>query len=105
MERASIPDLVAGFQKAVVDVLTHKTFSAAKKYGMERIFVSGGVAANRRLRKEFFKLGSENDIRIYIPPVELCMDNAAMVGCLGYHRFKRGLIDDFEIDVYSRSDL
>jgi N6-L-threonylcarbamoyladenine synthase len=105
MDRASIPDLVAGFQKAVVDVLTHKTFSAAKKYGMERIFVSGGVAANRRLRKEFFKLGSENDIRIYIPPVELCMDNAAMVGCLGYHRFKRGLIDDFEIDVYSRSDL
>ncbi len=105
MDKGSIPDLVAGFQKAVVDVLTHKTIAAARKYGMERVFVSGGVAANSRLREEFLRLGSENNIRIYIPPAGLCMDNAAMVGCLGYHRLKRGLTDDFEIDVYSRSDL
>jgi N6-L-threonylcarbamoyladenine synthase len=105
MAAGSMPDLVAGFQKAVVDVLTRKTLAAAKIYGMERIFISGGVAANRRLREEFLRLGSENNIKIYIPPVSLCMDNAAMVGCLGYHRFRRGLIDGFEIDVYSRSDL
>ncbi len=105
MAESNIPHLVAGFQRAIVDVLTHKTIGAAKKFGIDRVFISGGVAANSRLRKEFLKIGKENDITVYIPPLYLCMDNAAMVGCLGYHRFKKGLINDLKIDVYSRSDF
>ena len=105
MAESNIPHLVAGFQRAIVDVLTHKTIRAAKKFGIDRVFISGGVAANSRLRKEFLKIGKENDITVYIPPLYLCMDNAAMVGCLGYHRFKKGLINDLKIDVYSRSDF
>ena len=101
----NIRHLVAGFQKAIVDVLTGKTVSAAQELGFDRIFISGGVAANSRLRKEFQDTASKNNMEIYIPPLYLCMDNAAMVACLGYHRFKRGLIDDFKIDVYSRSDI
>ena len=105
MAESNILHLVAGFQRAIVDVLTRKTIAAAKKFGIDKIFISGGVAANSRLRKEFLKIGKENDIEVYIPPLYLCMDNASMVGCLGYHRFKKGLINDLKIDVYSRSDF
>jgi len=97
--------LIAGFQLAIVDVLVRKTVSAAKKHNIKKIFISGGVAANSRLRKEFLKEGRENKIEIYAPPLFLCTDNAPMVACLGYHRFKRGLVDNLDIDVYSRSDL
>ena len=105
MNKSNIAHLVAGFQKAIVDVLTHKTIAAAKKFGISKVFISGGVAANSRLRKEFLKKVKENNLEVYIPPLYLCMDNAAMVGCLGYHKFKKGLIDNMKIDVYSRSDF
>jgi N6-L-threonylcarbamoyladenine synthase len=105
MSDKNINDLVAGFQKSIVDVLTYKTISAAKKYGVDRIFISGGVAANSRLRRAFQEEGDKNSLEVHIPPLFLCMDNAAMVACLGYHRFKKSLIDDLKIDVYSRSDF
>ena len=105
MSDKNISDLVAGFQKSIVDVLVYKTISAAKKYDVNKIFVSGGVAANSRLRKAFQEEGKKNGFEVHIPPLFLCMDNAAMVACLGYHRFRNGLIDDHKIDVYSRSDF
>ena len=105
LKESNTPDLVASFQKAAVDVLVHKTISAAKETGVDRVLVSGGVAANSRLREELVKKGEENNIRIYIPSLYLCMDNAAMVGCLGYFKYLRGLIDDLEVDVSSRSDF
>ena len=105
LKESYTPDLVASFQKAIVDVLVRKTISAAKKTGVDRVLVSGGVAANSRLREELVKKGEENNIRIYIPSLYLCMDNAAMVGCLGYFKYLRGLIDDLEVDVSSRSDF
>ncbi len=105
LKKSNSADLVASFQKAVVDVLVKKTISAAKKSGVDRVLVSGGVAANTRLREELVKSGEENNISIYIPPLYLCMDNAAMVGCLGYYRYIRGSISDLEIDVSSRSDF
>ncbi|HAJ94872.1 MAG TPA: tRNA (adenosine(37)-N6)-threonylcarbamoyltransferase complex transferase subunit TsaD [Actinobacteria bacterium] len=105
MAESNMAHLVAGFQKAIVDVLIYKTIAAAKEFGISKVFISGGVAANSRLRKEFLIKGKENNIEVYIPPLYLCMDNASMVGCLGYHKFKKGLIDDTGIDVYSRSDF
>ncbi len=105
LKKSNAADLVASFQKAIVDVLVTKTISAAKKSGVKRVLVSGGVAANTRLREELIKSGEENNISIYIPPLYLCMDNAAMVGCLGYYRYIRGFTSDLEIDVSSRSDF
>lgn len=101
----NMADLVAGFQLAIVDVLVKKTIDAARKYNINKVFISGGVAANSRLREEFLEEGRKNDIEVYIPPLFLCIDNAAMVACLGHYRFKNGIIDDLNIDVYSRSDL
>ncbi len=63
------------------------------------------MAANSRLREEFAISASENNIKIYIPPINLCMDNAAMVASLGYFEFRRGNISNLDIDVYSRTDF
>jgi N6-L-threonylcarbamoyladenine synthase len=101
----NIPGLAASFQRSVVDVLTEKTIGACRKFDADRILVSGGVAANGRLREELERKGRKNDIKIFIPPVYLCTDNAAMVACLGYHKYRKKDFDDLEIDVYSRSDL
>ncbi|MBN2073264.1 MAG: tRNA (adenosine(37)-N6)-threonylcarbamoyltransferase complex transferase subunit TsaD [Actinobacteria bacterium] len=104
-KKENIGNLVAGFQKSIVDVLTTKTMAACRKFNMERILVSGGVAANSRLRKEMMEKGRENGIKVNIPPVNLCMDNAAMVAALGYSRYIRGEYDSLDIDVNSHSDI
>jgi len=67
--------------------------------------VCGGVAANSLLREKFRIKGSENNISVYIPPLSLCMDNAAMVACLGYYKYLKGIFSDLDVDVYSRSNL
>ncbi len=103
--KENIPSLAASFQRSVVDVLTSKTIRAAKEYGVENVLVSGGVAANSELRREFLKKGRENNLKIYFPPLYLCMDNAAMVACLGFYRFMEGKYDSLNIDVYSKSDI
>jgi N6-L-threonylcarbamoyladenine synthase len=101
----NIPGLAASFQRSVVEVLTEKTIGACRRFDADRILMSGGVAANSRLREELERKGRKNDIKIFIPPVYLCTDNAAMVACLGYHKYRKKDFDDLEIDVYSRSDL
>ncbi len=103
--KENIPHLVASFQRAIVEVLTEKTLRAAKEFDAEKILVSGGVAANSELRREFLKRGEESGIKIFVPPMPLCMDNAVMVACLGYYRFLKKRFDSLEVDVYSRSDV
>jgi len=101
----NMPNLVASFQESVADVLIEKTVRASLKYGYNKILVSGGVAANSRLREKFEIKAKENNIEIHIPPIPLCMDNAAMVACLGYHEFINGNFSNLDVDVYSRSDI
>src|SRR4030042_1586528 len=105
MSEKNIPGLAASFQRPIVEVLTEKTLKAGRRFGVKKILVSGGVAANSELRREFLRKGEEKGIKIYIPPLYLCMDNAAMVGCLGYYRYINGRFDDLKVDVYSRSDI
>lgn len=105
MNEKNIPDLAASFQAAAVDVLVQKTIKACEKFNINKVLVSGGVAANSKLRHEFIQASSKKNIKIYIPPPRLCMDNAAMVASLGYFEFKNGHLSDLDIDVYSRTDL
>ncbi len=82
-----INDVAASFQSAVVDVLVRKTQWAIRKKRIKRVALSGGVAANRELRKRMKQMGEEQGAEVFIPSVTLCTDNAAMIATAGYHHY------------------
>ena len=96
-------DIAAGFQEAVVEVLTYKLLRAAEVRGCGHIALVGGVAANRRLRTMVAAGARDKNLHVHIPPTGLCGDNAAMVAAVGYHHLKSGSASSLRDDVYSRS--
>ncbi len=105
LKEENLADITASFQAAAVDVLVMKTIKAAREFKTDKILVSGGVAANSRLREQFEIAGRENKISVHIPPVFLCMDNAAMVAALGYQHYIKKEFSDLSADVFSRTDF
>jgi len=101
--RADLAHIAAGFQEAVVDVLTFKLIRAAATKKCRHAAVVGGVAANERLRERVRSAAAKEDIGVHIPPLRLCGDNAAMIAAAGYHQFMAGKRTGLEADVYSRS--
>jgi N6-L-threonylcarbamoyladenine synthase len=101
----NIPDIVAGFQEAVVDVLTFKLAHAAISSQCTRIAVVGGVAANSRLREKVKASAAEKGFSVFIPSLEYCGDNAAMIAAAGYHDLRAGHICCLTDDVYSKVRL
>lgn len=81
-------DICASFQSAVVETLVAKTLSAAAQYCLKKIVLGGGVAANSALRKHMAAAAKTSGIKLYLPSVKLCTDNAAMMGCAGYYKYK-----------------
>ncbi len=75
-------DILASFEAAVAEVLVKKTIKAAKEYKLNTITLSGGAAANLRIREEFYK---HENFKFYFPAISLCGDNAITVAGLAYH--------------------
>ena len=96
-------DIAAGFQEAVVDVLTYKVINAAIVKKCSHIAVVGGVAANSRLREKVTADAAKKGIVVHIPPISLCGDNAAMIATAGFHYLKKGRITKLSDDVFSRA--
>lgn len=97
-----IPDIAASYQEAIIDVLVEKTFRAARLCSTSRVVVTGGVAANSRLRERFCDEAKTKGIEIFIPPPILCTDNAAMIAVMGDNLLKTGKKDSLDMNAVSR---
>jgi N6-L-threonylcarbamoyladenine synthase len=87
----------------VVEVLAYKLINAALKKGCKHIAVVGGVAANSGLRQKVRSDGEARGLKVHIPSVQLCGDNAAMIAAAGYHYLNAGMRGSLNDDVFSRT--
>jgi N6-L-threonylcarbamoyladenine synthase len=99
---ASRADLAASFQEAVVESLVSRAWLALEADGSRQLLVAGGVAANSRLRRALADQAQATGVELFLPPLSLCTDNAAMVAALGYYLLKSGERLDLSADVFSR---
>ena len=91
-------DLCISFEKTVSEVLVQNILKAAEQTGVKTVSLAGGVSANSYIRKEFLKL-EEQGIKIYMPDLKLCTDNAAMIASAGYYRYINGDISDLKLNA------
>ena len=92
-------DIAASFQEAVIDCLVGKAVQALKKYRLKTLCIGGGVAANTRFREKINAAAEKYRFRLFIAPKKLCTDNAVM-GAIALERFKAGLFESLDLDVY-----
>lgn len=90
-----VKDICASFQKVVVEALVEQTVKAAKDFNVKNIVVAGGVAANSELRKTMKEVAESEGLKLFIPNLEYCTDNAAMIAFVGYVKIKNGIKHDF----------
>lgn len=95
---AAIPaaDIAASFQQALVNALVEKTLAAAKTFDASSIILAGGVSANRLLRDT---MQNRSVVKVHIPPLTLCTDNAAMIGAAGHYHYVKGDYSPLDMDV------
>jgi N6-L-threonylcarbamoyladenine synthase len=93
-------EVAAGFQDAVIEVLSAKAQMALANTGRKALALVGGVAANSALRERIRK-DCEGTSRLYVPSPIYCTDNAAMIACAGFHQYKAGVRDDLSLDAYA----
>ncbi len=92
-------DVAASFQKTVCDVFSERLMRAANDFGYDKIVVAGGVSANSGLRSRLERDCKARGYELYMPSLELCGDNAAMVASQGYYEFKAGKTADLTLNA------
>jgi N6-L-threonylcarbamoyladenine synthase len=99
-------DLAASFQDSVIDVLVTKTERAVEEYRVKQLLLAGGVAANKGLRASLEnKFGNRADIKLIIPPLSLCTDNAAMIAAAGSVLFEKGQFAGLDLNANPGLDI
>jgi N6-L-threonylcarbamoyladenine synthase len=83
-------DICASVEYRIATILLNKLKRAADEYGIKDIALAGGVSANTGLREGLLKMGEQNGWNCFIPKLEYCTDNAAMIAIAGYHKYLKG---------------
>ncbi len=97
-----LPDLCASVQHTIVSMLLRTLQRAARQSGIREVALAGGVSANSELRQRFEVLGREEGWSTYIPPLQYCTDNAAMIGMAAYFKYLRGEFCGQDVAPYAR---
>lgn len=98
-EDIKVEDMGASFMNAVTNCLTENLEKAAKQYGYKKIALAGGVSANSMLRQRCENICKKNGWELYLPKLNLCGDNAAMVGAQGYYEYLNGNIAKMDLNA------
>jgi len=102
---ALVGDVAASAQEAICEVLAEKSLLAARKTGVKRLHLAGGVAANGRLRELMEDMLAPEGIELSWPAVRFCTDNAAMISCAAYYHISAGHRDGLELNTFPRGEL
>jgi N6-L-threonylcarbamoyladenine synthase len=94
-------DLSASIQMAIIEPLVNKTIRYARRHGIERILVGGGVAANSLLRSVMQDKAAAIGATVYFPPIALCMDNASMIAAAAIPKYKNKQFSSLSVNAFS----
>ena len=104
-EKLDLHDLAASFAAAVSDTLVPRTMEANRMLGYNKITVAGGVAANSRIRADLQRECEKVGAKLWLPPLSLCGDNAAMIGCQGYYEYLAGNTAGWDLNARASLDI
>ena len=104
-EELDIPSLCASFTAAVSDTLVPRVERAIRETGCKKVAVAGGVAANSRIRADILAAAEKLDATVYLPPLSLCGDNAAMIGAQAYYEYQAGNVADMSLNAYATKSI
>lgn len=97
--------LAASLCRAVSASLVGRTMEAADALGYQQVAAAGGVAANTRIRRDFEQACRQSGRKLFVPPLRLCGDNAAMIGAQGYYEFQAGHTAGSDLNAYATMEL
>ncbi|MCQ2416915.1 MAG: tRNA (adenosine(37)-N6)-threonylcarbamoyltransferase complex transferase subunit TsaD [Oscillospiraceae bacterium] len=98
-------DLAAALQREIAVTVAEKTIAAAKEFGYQKIALSGGVSANSGVRSTLEAACAKNGFQLYMPPIALCGDNAAMIAAQGYYNYLAGITADESLNAAASKEL
>jgi N6-L-threonylcarbamoyladenine synthase len=101
----NIPDIAASFQQAVVDVQVAKAKTALEQTGAPTFCLGGGVSANPCLRAAYEKLCRKMGVKLVMPPLRSCGDNAGMIALVALDRYRQGKFFGLDADAHAHADL
>ena len=104
-EELDLPSLAASFSGAVSNMLVPRVMEAAKHRGYGKVAVAGGVAANSRIRTDLQVACEKSGNKLYLPPLSLCGDNGAMIGCQAYYEYLAGHVAGMDLNAYANLDI
>lgn len=104
-EELDINSLCASFTAAVSDTLVPRVVRALEQTGRKQLAIAGGVAANSRIRADMLTAAEKLGVEVFMPPLKLCGDNAAMIGAQGYYEFMAGNVADMSLNAYATKTL